>query len=289
VAEEPFEVEIAGGVLRGHRGGEGPSALLLHGGPAVGDYTGGAARELGELFHTFRYTQRGTLPSNGDPPYEIESHMADALAVLDYFGIDRAWAVGHSWGAHLALHLLVAHPERLLGVVCIAALGAFDVFREQDANLRRGLTDAQVARVVEIEDARRRGEATEADLVERFALLWPQFFADREHAPPSLIEHVGARCSAETNFSIADHLRRGTLVHGLPRTRLPALFVHGTLDALPVRSASDTAALIPGAIIATIEGCGHFPWLECPGELRRRGAAPPEERRVTRVAGSITP
>lgn len=50
--------------------------------------------------------------------------MADAIAVLDQLGIDRAWAVGHSWGGHLALHLAVSRPDRLLGVVCIDALGA---------------------------------------------------------------------------------------------------------------------------------------------------------------------
>ena len=36
--------------------------------------------------------------------------------MLDAFGIERAWAIGHSWGGHLALHLLVTHPERLHGV-----------------------------------------------------------------------------------------------------------------------------------------------------------------------------
>jgi len=38
VHEDAFEVAIDGGVLRGHRGGTGASALLLHGGAAVPDY-----------------------------------------------------------------------------------------------------------------------------------------------------------------------------------------------------------------------------------------------------------
>jgi len=58
-------------------------------------------------------------------PYTIETHSADALAVLDHFRIDRAWAVGHSWGGHLALHLAVAHPDRLLGVIAVDPLGAY--------------------------------------------------------------------------------------------------------------------------------------------------------------------
>jgi pimeloyl-ACP methyl ester carboxylesterase len=81
VPETPFEV----GPLRGHRGGSGPPALLLHGGAAVPDYLDGLADELGGLFTTYRYTQRGTPPSEGGPPFTVEQHMADALSVLDAF------------------------------------------------------------------------------------------------------------------------------------------------------------------------------------------------------------
>lgn len=266
--EEPFEVPVAGGVLAGHRGGDGPPALLLHGGPGFSDYTEGCAEELSGLFCTMRYTQRGTPPTTAGSPYSIESHMADALAVLDHFGVERAWAVGHSWGGHLALDLLVSHPERLLGVVCVDPLGAHEIFAEFGENLRRGLTAEQVARIDEVEARRRAGETTEAALIERMAILWPQWFADPESAPPYPPLRIGAECSADTNASIARHFELGTLVQKLPGARLPALFVHGVLDPLPLRASTGTAALIPGAIVETIPDCGHFPWLERPGALR---------------------
>ena len=268
--ETRFEVPVAGGALHGHVGGDGPPALVLHGGAAVTDYMDGCTRELDGLLRTIRYQQRGTYPSAADPPYSIEAHVVDAIAILDFFGIERSWAVGHSWGGHLALHLAVTHPERLLGVVCIAPLGAFsDVFAEQDANLRRGLTAVQVARIEEVEELRRRGVVTEADLVERIAMLWPRWFADPDSASPSPVVHIGAQSSIEVNASLAEHFAAGTLANELPDLRLPALFVHGELDALPLRSSTATAALVPGARVVTIPDCGHFPWLERPGELRR--------------------
>jgi len=139
-AERPFEVPVDGSVLCGHHGGEGPPALVLHGGPAMADYTEGLAAELGGLLSTVRYTQRGVAPSTVGPPYTIETHASDALAVLDHLGIERAWVVGHSWGGHLALHLAVAHPERVLGVVAVDPLVAYgDVFEEMSANLQRNL------------------------------------------------------------------------------------------------------------------------------------------------------
>jgi pimeloyl-ACP methyl ester carboxylesterase len=271
VSEQEFELAIEGGVLRGHVGGEGPPALLLHGGAAVPDYLGPLAAELAPLLTTYRYTQRGTSPSTGGPPYTVEAHVGDARAVLDAFEIPQAWAVGHSWGGHLALHLAVANPDRLLGVIAVAPLGAYgDVFAEQDANLRRRLTPEAVARLDEIEARRRDGAVTEAELVERFGIIWPQYFAD-DHHPLSAFpgEHVGVDASIGVNRSLAEHFERQTLVQGLPNVRLPMLFVHGELDAAPPRASTDTAALIPGARVELIPDCGHFPWLERPGEVAR--------------------
>jgi pimeloyl-ACP methyl ester carboxylesterase len=271
VNEEPFSVPVGEGALAGHRGGDGPPALILHGGPAWPDYTEGLAAELGGLLRTHRYTQRGARPSTVGGPYTIEAHTGDAIAVLDHLGIERAWIVGHSWGGHLALHLLVAYPDRLHGVVCIDTLGAFDrVFTEFGANLRRTLGPDEIARIEEIEDRRRRGEVTEADLVERSRLVWPRYFADPDAAPPHLSGHIGVECSTGTNASISDHFSRFTLATGLPSSKLPALFIHGERDPLPVSSSLETAALVPDARVETIPGCGHFPWLERPGEIRRR-------------------
>jgi proline iminopeptidase len=268
LAEERICVAVADGELHGHRGGDGPPALLLHGGPAVPDYTAELAAELGDRFHTIRYTQRGTPPSGGGPPYTIERHMGDALAVLAALDIERAWMIGHSWGGHLALHLAVAHPDRVAGVIGIDALGAYvEVFGETGERLMAGLTPGQRERVDEIEAARRRGEATEADLVERFALIWPQYFADPASAPagPS---RIGAQCSTETNASIMHHFEQETLVRGLPDVSVPTAFVHGELDPLPPRSSLGAAALIPGARTEIVAGVGHFPWLERPGSVR---------------------
>lgn len=73
----------------------------------------------------------------------------------------------------------------------------------------------------------------------------------------------------ETKASLSEHFARGMLAARLPSVRLPTSFVHGELDALPVRSSTETAALVPGARVETIPECGHFPWLGQPGELRR--------------------
>ena len=89
------------------------------------------------------------------------------------------------------------------------------------ARAQRGLTDEQIARVVEIEERRRAGEVTETQLVERLAIVWPWFFARPEkatHAPA----RVGVQASIETNRSLGEHFDRGTLRRGLPQARIAA-------------------------------------------------------------------
>jgi pimeloyl-ACP methyl ester carboxylesterase len=235
----------------------------------VPDYLDGLAAELADVFTTFRYTQRGTEPSTGGPPFTIEAHMDDALAVLDAFGVERAWLVGHSWGAHLALHLLVSHPERLLGVVCVDPLPAdADVFVEIDANLRRPLSPDQIARLDEVEDRRRAGEVSEEQLIERFALVWPGYFRDpRKALPPP--EHIGVEASIGTNRSLAKHFDRGTLARHLPSASLPVLFVHGEQSAIPMHASAATCALVPNAEFVAVAECGHFVWVEQPGSVRK--------------------
>jgi proline iminopeptidase len=270
--EERFEVSVDGVVLVGTRGGSGPVALLLHGGPGVPDYTGPLAAELAPLVTTIRYTQRGIEPSGPGPRYSVEVHAADALAVLDKHAIERAWAIGHSWGGQLALHLAVSHPERLLGIVCIDPLGAqSDTLEEFRRNFRARMTQTEWAQVEELDARSEDGSLSiperERAALESHHLLWPHYFADPDAAGPDYLRRYGIECAEQTSASIKSHFERRTLADGLPSMRMPALFVHGEDDPLPVRCSTETAALIQDATVELLPGCGHFPWLERPGTL----------------------
>jgi proline iminopeptidase len=268
--EEPsFEVPVGDGVIVGNRGGSGPPALVLHGGPGLPDYMAECAAELGSVFSTIRYSQRGVPPTTVGPPYTVDTHVADAIAVLDALGVERAWATGHSWGGHLALHLAVAHPERIGGVVCINTLGAtLEVLAEFRENLLQPLPPDRRAWIADVDAREEAGTATKAESLEAFGTLWPSYFADSSVVPPFPFEEFGDG-NPETFASIGEHCERRTLEDGLRDVRARTLFVHGTEDPLPARTASDTAALMPNATVVLFEGCGHFPWLEQPGELGR--------------------
>jgi len=56
---------------------------------------------------------RGHGRSPTTPPWRTEDHVADLLSVLGAFDVDEVDVVGHSFGGHLALHLLALAPERV--------------------------------------------------------------------------------------------------------------------------------------------------------------------------------
>jgi pimeloyl-ACP methyl ester carboxylesterase len=75
-------------------------------------------------YRCITYAARGYPPSDvpADPAaYGQQRAVADAVAVLDGLGVDRAHVVGLSMGGFTALHLLMGRPERVLSAVVAGA------------------------------------------------------------------------------------------------------------------------------------------------------------------------
>jgi proline iminopeptidase len=267
-----FRVEVPGGVLVGWEAGEGTPALILHGGPAT-DNTDTLVPILPRL-RTIRYQQRGLAPSTKAEPYDVDTHVADAVRVLDDRGIDRAWVFGHSWGGQLAFHLAVAHPERFLGLVAIDALGAVPdggwggLDSEIFARLERDNPEL-AARSKAIDERAMAGEEVgDHEVLEAFEAAWPYYFADPKSAPPMPPTEISVPLYAAVVASVHEHFERGTLEQGLPGFTQPFTLIHGLQDPLPVEASRKTAALVPHARFEPIEDCGHTPWLEQPEDFR---------------------
>ena len=253
--EEPFSVETSTGPLHGFRHPTaGEPALVLHGGPGLSDYTEPLAAELSERFAPVRYQQRGVAPSTMRGPFTVETHVADAVAVLDALEIESGWVVGHSWGGYLAMHVAVAHPERVRGLICIDGLGAVG-----DGGM--AAFGDELSRRYE----RLRGEPLPEDA--SLADYWPCYFPSPEQAPPTPPMTASHDVFTATFASITEHVERGTLERALPSVRRPAVFVHGDGDPLPPQASAASAELLEGARLEILEGCGHFPWLDCPGSI----------------------
>ncbi len=265
-----FVVSVPGGSLSGWRAGSGPPVVILHGGPGLSDYTETLADELVDGFTVYRYQQRGLAPSTTAGPFSIETHVADAIAVLDAMDGSRPFVIGHSWGGHLAMHLAAAHPDRLLGLVVVDPLGVVDDGGESDMERIMGERSPPEAaeRAAELDGRAMRGEGTPGDALEALSLVWPAYFATPEKAPPMPEMRMSLACYAETWDSIHHELARRTLPGILGRFLAPTVFVLGADSPIPPRHGIASAALIPGSKTEVLDGCGHFPWLERPGVIR---------------------
>jgi pimeloyl-ACP methyl ester carboxylesterase len=265
-----FAVTVPGGTITAWQQGEGPHVLLLHGGPGVSDYTESLAAELEDGYTVTRYQQRGVAPSTTEGPFNVETHMADAIAVMDGAGIEKAYLLGHSWGGHLAFHLAVAHQDRFLGLLPIDPLGAIGDggVEEMGTIMEERVGPEQAARAEELDARAQSPEGSPDDAVEAFRVMWPGNFASPEKALPPPPTRVSLACNKETFESIFEHFKAETLTRGLGGVRLPTVFVLGADSPLRPRHNLATAALLPNAT-SQIEDTGHVVWMERPGAVRR--------------------
>lgn len=265
-----LKAEVPGGSVAGWQAGAGPAVLLLHGGPGLSDYTFPLAAELEDAFSVIAYQQRGLSPTLTSGPFDIERHVEDAVAVLDAAGAERAYVIGHSWGGHLAMHLAVHYPDRLLGLVLTDPLGAVPDggVGDMGANLADRIPAGQAARARELDERAMAGHGTAEDALESLDIVWPGYFSNPQEAPPMPPLRISVDCYAQTFASIVQHFENRTLERQLPALTLPTVVLLGADSPIPPKHGIATAALIPGASYQIEPGCGHFLWLEHPGSVR---------------------
>jgi proline iminopeptidase len=271
MTEREFRAAAPGGEIVGWVSGSGPPALLLHGGPGMNDYLPALAVELSPVMTVARYQQRGLAPSVETGDRTVEGHVADALAVMDALGWERPWVIGHSWGGHLAMHLAVARPERVGGLVVLDALEALPDggAAALGEHLTKRLSPAEKAYIEDYYAREEAGGGSGAESLEAFRIVWPFYFGNPDAAPPMPETRMDLDGQLVTWASINKHFEEGTLEAGLPGLTMPVLVVHGDASPIPAAEARRTAALIPGVRLTILEGIGHFPWLERPGSVRQ--------------------
>jgi len=262
-----FTAQTPQGPIAGWVDGDGPPLLLIHGGPGMSEYLAMLGPEV-DGWQAIRYQQRGIAPSASEGPFTLEQHVADAIAVLDELGLSQVTVLGHSWGGHLALHIALAHPDRVTGLVEVDPMGAVgddggagDLMR----HLGERMSPESAAAYAPIGERLAGPDATEEDMTASLRLLWPGYFGDPDDIipyPPDLrldpVSYIG------TFGSIAEHLAGGFAAK-LAGVTVPVVFVLGGKSPMPVSQGEQTAALLPAARVVVVPDAGHMPWHEQPG------------------------
>ncbi|MGW0537604.1 alpha/beta fold hydrolase [Streptomyces sp. NPDC003032] len=240
--------------------------VLVHGGPGVRDYLAPVADIIDDLCLVHRYDQRGTGGSHWEGEHTIGRHVHDLTLLLDAWGHDQVVLMGHSFGTDLATHFLLAHPERVAGLIQLA--GPFlEPWREADRAAQRARrSDEQQARLDELDAIEFR---THAEEIEFLALSWFTDHADRECAWDWAL--ASAHTQRPINYVMNSQLNVAKKTAPLEshvdelRAHLPpgAVIIGGAGDSRPAAALLRLGAQLNCEVII-IPDAGHDPWLEAP-------------------------
>lgn len=267
MTEQTFIAHTDSGDISGVQYGEGVPLLLLHGGPGLTDYMGLLDDETGG-YRRIRYQQRGTAPSTHDGLLSVARHVADAVAVLDTLGIERAIVAGHSWGGHLAEQVAVARPDRVAALLLVDPPGSDGDggLVAASAELEARILPSNRARADELKEYLATHDPTDDDVTEALALRWAGYFADPPTAPafpPTM--RLSLRGNSETVASLFQELGTGSFASALATLTVPAMFVVGGKSPVPNSGGEATAARMSNAEVTVVADAGHLPWHERPG------------------------
>jgi pimeloyl-ACP methyl ester carboxylesterase len=265
VTYERVEIAVGGATLLGDRWmGAGAAIALLHAGVCdrrcwreVGARLGAAGRNV------VAYDRRGF----GDVPPAGGRfrHVDDLLAVLDAVSPDApAWLVGSSMGGEVALDAALDAPERVAGLVLLAAAVSGDPEPDEKAYnaATHGLADA-------IDAAWTARDLEACNRLEvRLWLDGPAQPEGRVSGPPRELALDMNRiviANGESDADGASGLDAASRVHEIA---IPAIVACGDLDvSTQVRRSAELADALPNATYRKLPGRAHLPYLEAPDEV----------------------
>lgn len=238
------------GLLAHRITGAGPTLVFLHGFTQTGSSWRQLTKELSRDFTCVTVD----LPGHGGSPNGRRSlpETADGVAhVIEHLG-NPAIVIGYSMGARVALHLALAHPRLVTGMVLVS--GTAGISDDTERTTRRHSDEALADRIESI--------GTEVFLAEWLA---QPMFASLPPSAASITERL-----ANTPAGLADSLRHagtGTqtpLWSRLDEITVPTLIVTGDLDAKFTVLGEQLAAGITSATHERVAGAGHTLHLEKP-------------------------
>jgi pimeloyl-ACP methyl ester carboxylesterase len=246
--------------------GDGTPVLFIH--EFAGDHRSWEPqlRAFARRYRCISYAARGYPPS--DVPGELEAYsqeraVADAVAVLDAAGADRAHIVGLSMGGFCTLHLGLRHPERALSLV-VAGTGygaqpeKQEAFRAESNVIADAFRDEGAERVavryavgparVQFENKDPRGHA-------EFAAALAA-----HDSTGAALTMAGVQARRPSLYDLTDEL--GELA-------VPTLLVVGDEDEGCLEPALMLKRTIPTAALVTLPRTGHTVNLEEPEAFNR--------------------
>jgi pimeloyl-ACP methyl ester carboxylesterase len=228
--------------------------LVVHGLTATRRYVLHGSRTLERAGHdVIAYDARGHGESEPAPDgegYDYGALVADAIAVLDAGGVERAALAGHSMGAATAVALALRHPDRVSALVLVTPA-------------HRGRPSADLDRWDRLADGLERGGPE--GFLAAYGTVVPERWASTERT--MILQRLARHLHPGAVAAALREVPRSTAFAGLDAlagVRAPTLVV-GSRDQIdpghPLEIAREYAARIPGArLLVEPEGEAPLAW-----------------------------
>ncbi|WP_375778141.1 alpha/beta fold hydrolase [Bradyrhizobium sp. ma5] len=183
--------------------------------------------------------------------YAMDDLVADAIAVLDHFGIRRAHVIGVSQGGMTAFGLGVRHPDRLLSLCVIAARADAPPPFAAAWDDRIALVQAQGI----------------APLAAPTAERWfgRAYLAAHPAIATTLLDCIN-ETAPEGFIGCARAIQSLAYLDGVKKMQVPLTMIVGANDQLLVQPMTELAAML-GCRLAIIADAGHLPQVDHPDEV----------------------
>jgi pimeloyl-ACP methyl ester carboxylesterase len=247
-------LEVGGIRIAYRRAGQGPSLVLLHGGPSDSREWRHQLMGLSDEFTVVAWDMPGCGQSEDPPDDWLQTRdYADCLvSFMQALGLERPHLLGLSFGSGLALELYRWHPEIPRSLLLASAYAGWA------GSLPSEVVEQRKQRMLRLFD----------EPPERFAQEFlPTLLTGS--APPALVEEVTTILSEIHPAGQRALFRAGFAEHDLrdvlPRIAVPTLLIYGDRDLRsPKNVAEKMHAQIPGSRLEFIPDVGHQCDMEAP-------------------------
>jgi 3-oxoadipate enol-lactonase len=213
------------------------------------------AERLSAYFSIVRYDIRGHgLSEASPPPYSARDLSEDVVALMDLLEINQAILCGVSVGGIIAQSLVLDHPDRVRALVL------------SDTGARIGSLESWKQRIEIVQTGGL--EALREPTMERW---FSQSFRQQHTAAIRGYSTMLLKVTPAGYIGTCCALRDADFHATASRIKAPTLVLCGAEDiATPPELGRELAGLIAGSKFSSIDGSGHLPCIEQPGQMAER-------------------
>lgn len=275
-----------------------PPIVVLHDGPgmpALPFYHALGTRPYDALAQdghsVYYYDQLGSgfssrLDLSKDAPYTVARHVADLEEVRTALGVPTMVLAGTGWGATLAVHYLLQHPDRVERLILESPGALWAPAWPETINpaARARMTDVQASAMAALERPPLRlviGRMM-ADFSPRSAHRWIEDWEGDQWWTRKTEESIrlgqpNLTCKSQpgegipapagvgffaNSYTLADAVSLPDPRPALGKLRKESLVIRGTCDYVDWPVSAEYLKALPGAHLVAIPAAGHFIWLE---------------------------